>query len=146
MLHVDDDGFVRAPATLVYRRLTDIGRWSRWWPGVRTSRMSDGSDREVWALELAQHRWRALRVAAWPHTYRHETGFVLSLTGDLVGRAEFWLEPVAGGTTVHHVVAAEPTIDASAALRTYRSVLRRGLWGLKDALQTEVRTAMGMAP
>ena len=146
MLHVDDDGFVRAPAGLVYRRLTDIGRWPTWWRGVRTTPMDDGTGREVWALELARDRFRGLRMAAWPHTYRHEVGFKLSLTGDLVGDAEFWLEPIAGGTVVHHLVVAEPTRRSRSTLATYRAVARRGLWGIKDAVQTEVRTAVGLQP
>lgn len=146
MLHVDDDGYVRAPAPLVYRRLTDIGRWETWWPGVRTAPMDDGSDREVWAVELSRDRLRGLRVAAWPHTFRHEVGFTMTLTGDVVGRCEFWLEPLTGGTVVHHLLAAEATGRARPTLSTYRLVLRRGLWGLKDAIQAEVRTAVGLAP
>ena len=146
MLHVDDAGFVRAPAPLVYRRLTDVGRWPTWWHGVRTTPMEDGTGREVWALELRRDRVRGLRVAAWPHSYRHEIGFKLSLTGDLVGDAEFWLEPAAGGTVVHHLAVAEPTRDPRRTLATYRAVARRGLWGIKDAVQTEVRTAVGLQP
>lgn len=148
MLHLDDAGYVRAPAALVYRRLTDLGRWPTWWPGVRTTPMADGTGREVWAVELLRVRapWRGLRVAAWPHTYRHEVGFKLALTGDLVGEAEFWLEPVGGGTVVHHLVTAEVTGPTRSTLATYRVVARRGLWGLKDAVQTEVRTAMGLRP
>ena len=146
MLHVDDDGYVRAPTPLVYRRLTDIGRWSTWWPGVRTTPMQDGTGRELWALELVRDRWRGLRVAAWPHTYRHEAGFKLSLTGDLVGEMEFWLEPVVGGTVVHHLLGAEATRAARPTLATYRAVVRAGLWGFKDAVQTEVRTAVGLQP
>lgn len=146
MLHVNDDGYVRAPAALVYRRLTDVGRWPTWWRGVRTTPMADGSDREVWAVELGRSRLRGLRVAAWPHTFRHDTGFHLALTGDLVGEAEFWLEPVPGGTVVHHLLSAEATRRARPTLAIYRTVLRRGLWGLKDAVQTEVRTAVGLAP
>lgn len=146
MLHLDDDGFVRAPAGLVYRRLTDVGRWPTWWHGVRTTPMADGSDREVWAVELSRDRLRGLRVAAWPHTFRHDTGFTLALTGDVVGQAEFWLEPTHGGTVVHHLLQGEATRSPRHTLVTWRTVVRRGLWGLKDAVQTEVRTAVGMRP
>lgn len=145
MLHVDDAGFVRAPAGLVYRRLTDIGRWPTWWPGVRTTAMADGAGRETWAVDLSVG-WRGLRVAVQPHTWRHDTGFTMTVTGDLDGRAEFWLEPAAGGTVVHHLLSAEAAGRARTALHLYRACLRRGLWGLKDAVQTEVRTAVGLAP
>lgn len=146
MLHVDDDGYVRAPAPLVYRRLTDVARWPTWWRGVRTTPMADGTDREVWAVELTRDPLRGLRVAAWPHTFRHEIGFTMTLTGDLVGTCEFWLEAAPGGTVVHHLLSAEATRRPRATQATYRAVLRRGLWGLKDAVQTEVRTAVGLAP
>lgn len=150
MLYVEDDGFVRAPAGLVYRRLTDLGRWGTWWPKVTTTPMADGTGREVWAVDLRRDRLRGLRVAAWPHTFRHDAGFLLGLTGDVVGEAEFWLEPVpghgAGGTVVHHLLRAESTGPVLPTLRTYRTVLRRGFWGLKDAVQTEVRTAVGLQP
>jgi hypothetical protein len=146
MLHVDDAGFVRAPAPLVYRRLTDVGRWPTWWQGVRVTPLEDRTGREAWALSLARDGWRGLRVAAWPHTYRHEAGFKLSLTGDLDGEAEFWLEPVDGGTVVHHLLLADATRRPRATFATYRTVARRGLWGLKDAVHVEVRTAIGMRP
>lgn len=146
MLHVDDEAFVRAPAPLVYRRLTNIGRWPTWWRGLRVTAMADGAGRETWALELAPSRWRGLRVAAQPHTYRHDVGFQLALSGDLDGRAEFWLAPVEGGTVVHHLLAAEPAGSPRAALRLYRAAVRHGLWGFKDAVQAEVRTAVGLQP
>jgi hypothetical protein len=53
---------------------------------------------------------------------------------------------VAGGTVIHHVLSAEPRGAALVTLRTYRRALRRGLWGFKDAVQTEVRAAIGMQP
>jgi hypothetical protein len=47
---------------------------------------------------------------------------------------------------VHHLLSAEATRRARPTLVIYRTVLRRGLWGLKDAVQTEVRTAVGLVP
>ena len=146
MLHVDDAAFVRAPAGLVYRRLTDIGRWPTWWRGVRVVAMADAAGRETWGVELGRSRWHGLRVAAQPHGWRHDVGFTLGLVGDVEGEAEFWLEQVPGGTVVHHLMTGRATGPAASTLRTYRTVVRRGLWGCKDALQTEVRTAVGLRP
>lgn len=146
MLHVDDDAFVRAPAGLVYRRLTDVARWPTWWWGVQVQAMADDAGRETWAVQLARSRWQALRVAVRPHAYRHDVGFRLDLAGDVDGEAEFWLERVPGGTVVHHLASGRAAGSTRASLRTYRTVARRGLWGLKDALQTEVRTAVGLVP
>lgn len=145
-MHVDDDAFVRAPAPLVYRRLTDLGAWPNWWRDVQVLPMADAADRETWAVQLATSRWRALRVSVQPHAHRHDIGFKLTLTGDVAGEAEFWLEPSSGGTIVHHLMGGEAAGRPRSTLRTYRTALRRGLWGLKDALQTEVRTAVGMRP
>lgn len=155
-VHVDDDGFVRAPAGLVYRRLTDVAGWPDWWPGVRVRPMppeaapdapADAPEHEVWALELAGAPLRRIRVAARLHGWRHEQGFVLTLRGDLQGRAEFWLEPTNGGTVVHHLlVATAPKGRARLVLTDYRRAVRRGLWGLKDRLHVEARTSAGLRP
>jgi hypothetical protein len=156
-LHVDDDGFVRAGAPLVYRRLTDIAAWERWWPGVRVRpadpppsapapassgplRGGPGHDvgDEAWRLRLTSGLVR-IDVTAVPHAWRLDTGFALALSGDLVGRAEFWLERGWGGTVVHHVLAATtPRRRPRRVHHAYRRVVRRGLWGLKDVVHAEV--------
>ena len=146
-LHVDDAGFVRAPAWLVYRRLTDVGGWPTWWPGARVRSLPARAGDEAWLVELRGAPLRRLRVAARPHGWRHEQGFSLALTGDLAGGAEFWLEPGYGGTVVHHLLVAEsPRRDERALLRDHRVALRRGLWGLKDLLQLEARTSGSLTP
>jgi hypothetical protein len=140
-LHIDDDGFVRAPAPDVYRCLTDVGAWSSWWPGVRVESVE--APEETWDLRLSAGR-RTLRVRAVCHDWRLDTGFRLRLTGYVEGDAEFWLERGWGGTVVHHVVVG--TTDRRrphVVLGTYRRVLRRGLWACKDRLQSEVREAAG---
>lgn len=146
-LHVDDDAFVRASAALVYPRLTHIGAWGDWWPGVRTAALPTEGDGERWAIQLGTTRRDRLRVEAEPGQWRHHTGFRLELEGDLEGWAEFWLEPGWGGTVVHHLLVASTRRRAPVRrLRAYRAVLRQGLWRLKDDLQTEVRVAAGGSP
>lgn len=143
-LHVDDDGFVRAPAPRVYRRLTDIGAYADWWPGVSTARLE--GRQETWDVTLRDGAMR-LRFEAEPGAWRLDTGFVLTLSGDLEGRAEFWLERVGGGTTIHHLlVATTPRRRPVRVLRGYRRALRRGLWAFKDLIQSEVRADSGLAP
>lgn len=143
-LHVDDDGFVRAPAPLVYQRLTDIGAYDAWWPGLSVSRLD--APEEAWRLRLRDGLTR-LDVEAVPGQWRLDTGFVLTLTGDLEGRAEFWLERIADGTTVHHLLVADTARRRPLRLlAAYRRVLRRGLWAFKDLVQTEVRTDAGLHP
>lgn len=146
-LHVDDDGFVRAPAPLVYRRLTDVAAWPTWWPGVRVaSRPPVGGD-EVVALELHPATVRQVRLTARLHGWRHDQGFSLDLGGAIVGHAEFRLEPGWGGTVVHHLLIARSDHPRPAQLHAdYRRVVRRGLWACKDALELEVRTGAGASP
>lgn len=146
-LHVDDDAFVRAPTPLVYRRLTDLGGWPEWWPGVRTVARPTPDDSERWAVLLERSARRRLALNVRAHAWRHDAGFRLDLAGDLEGWAEFWLEPGWSGTVVHHVmVASTGSSRPLKVLEDYRAVLRRGLWGLKDDLQTDVRRAVGMTP
>jgi uncharacterized protein YndB with AHSA1/START domain len=159
-MFVDDDGFVRAPAELVYRRLTHVEAWPSWWPGIEVRRLPaelgpdagpraepDDEPGECWAIELRGAPLRRVRLAARSHGWRHERGFSLALRGDVEGRAEFWLEPAHGGTVVHHVLIGRTDLARPLDVyRDYRRALRRGLWGLKDQLHLEVRTSVGLEP
>jgi hypothetical protein len=146
-LHVDDAGFVRAPAPLVYRRLTHVAAWPSWWRGVRVRKSDSSPDGEVWSVELAGARGRRLRYEVRPHGWRHEHGFLLALQGDVLGTGEFWLEPTHGGTVVHHLLVARTTLPhPTRVLADHRRAIRRGLWGLKDAVQLEARTSIGLLP
>jgi hypothetical protein len=141
---VDEAGFVRAPAWLAYRRLTDVAAWPTWWRGTRV-RAVLGAEEERWLLEFASGLGRRLRLECQPHTWRHSVGFHLRLSGDLAGRAEFWLEPGHGGTVVHHVADCTTTRpDVRRVAEGYRRAIRIGLWGLKDALHLEMRAAAGL--
>ncbi len=147
-LHVDDDAFVRAPADVVYRRLTNLNGWPAWWPGVRVARLTNVTGAESYAIEWG-HRLLGpgIRLLASARRWRHEVGFELAVRGDLEGRAEFWLEPGYGGTVVHHLlVARSDDRRPLAVLARYRAVLRRGLWAFKDDVQSEMRTVAGLAP
>lgn len=146
-LHVDDDGFVRAPAALVYRRLTDVASWDAWWPLLTVTPEPQHHPDEVVTLELRPAPGRRLRMSARLHGWRHDAGFRLELRGDVRGDAEFWLETGWGGTVVHHLlVGATDHPRPLQVLADYRRVLRRGLWACKDRLELEVRTGAGAPP
>lgn len=144
---IDDAGFVRAPAWLVYRRLTRVAAWPDWWTGCRVRPIvaTDGGER--WAVQLAVGPLRRLRVEVRPHGWRQELGVELDLVGDVLGGSEFWLEATHGGVVVHHVAnVASPRARPVRVETGYRRAVRRGLWGLKEALQLEARTSAGLVP
>jgi hypothetical protein len=146
-LFADDAGFVRAPVELVYRRLTHVADWPTWWRGTLVRSLPPAAGDERWALELRGARGRRVRLAARCHGWRFNAGFSVALSGDLDGRAEFWLEPTHGGTVVHHVlVATSRAPRPSRVLADHRRAVRRGLWGLKEALELEVRSSAGLVP
>jgi hypothetical protein len=146
-LHADDQAFVRAPEALIYRRLTHVAAWPSWWSGCRVEALPPTGGGERWAIGLRAAPGRWLRLAVRPHSWRHDLGVVLALDGDLVGRAEFWLEPTHGGTVVHHLlVATTPLPRPLRVLEVHRRAVRRGLWGLKDVLQLEARSSVGLQP
>lgn len=146
-LHVDDAGFVRAPASLVHRRVVDVASWPSWWDVARVRPGQPVGRDEVWLVELRGARARRLRWSARPHGWRTDRGMLMALEGDLRGWAEFWLEPTHGGTIVHHILMARTAVPRPDRVVTdYRRALRRGLWGLKDTLHLEARTSAGLVP
>jgi len=148
LLHADDAVFVRAPEAMIYRRLTHLAMWPSWWSGCAVERLAAAvPDGERWAVALRCGWARQLRLTVRPHSFRHDLGVVLELGGDLVGRSEFWLEPTHGGTVVHQLlVATTPLARPLRILEDHRRAVRRGLWGLKDVLQLEARSSVGLQP
>lgn len=147
-LFVDDAGFVRAPAPLVYRRLTDVGSWPTWWRGTRVRPLPvTAAGEEPWRLDLDASRLVRIRVEACYHGWRLDTGVLMRLHGDVEGDAEFWLEASSGGTVVHHLFAGRTSLSRPRSVHDgYRRAIRRGLWGLKDTLQLEARSMSGLVP
>jgi uncharacterized protein YndB with AHSA1/START domain len=147
-LHADDAAFIRAPEAMIYRRLTHVAAWPTWWSGCTVEALAaTSSGGERWAVSLRGGRAHRLRLAVRPHSWRHDLGLVLALDGDLVGRGEFWLEPTHGGTVVHQLlVATTPLARPLRVLERYRQAARRGVWGLKDVLQLEARSSVGLRP
>jgi hypothetical protein len=81
---IDETFVVAAPAELS-AVVHDPQRWRAWWPGLRLTVFMDRGDQGI--------RW--------------------SVTGDLVGSAEIWLEPFGDGVVVHHYLRADPTRPGS---------------------------------
>lgn len=152
-LDIDDAGHVGAPVWLVWRRLTDIAAWPSWWVGSSVCMHADVAmlDLQVAGRGRRSQQWwwplpggvRTLRIAATPHDWDHEHALNMTLGGDVTGEVEWWLEQTPSGTLVHHVgtVASGAQADGPA---TWRAAVRRGLWGLADALALEVRDAVGL--
>lgn len=135
VLHVDDDGFVRAPAADCYTTLTHIAAWPGWWPRTR---VEAGAGEDSFRVVVGRGL-RRLRLDVRAHGWRHERGFHLAVDGDLAGAVEFWLEPGWGGTVVHHLATLEG--GGRGRHRRYRRWVRRGLWGVKDQVQHDVLEA-----
>jgi hypothetical protein len=77
---IDESFIVAAPSELA-AVVHDPQRWGAWWPGLQLTVFMDRGEQGV--------RW--------------------SVTGDLVGSAEIWLEPFGDGVVVHHYLRADPT-------------------------------------
>jgi hypothetical protein len=81
---IDETFIVAAPADLA-AVVHDPRRWRAWWPGLQLTVFMD----------------------------RGEQGIRWSVTGDLVGSAEIWLEPFGDGVVVHHYLRADVTRSGS---------------------------------
>jgi uncharacterized protein YndB with AHSA1/START domain len=115
--------FVAAPPDTVYAALADTPSYARWWPGT------SGRDGRV-RLPLARGGDDAT-----PSGHRPGIGLWLELpTYD--GSLEWYLEPFEDGTIVNaflDVVLSGRRLDRR--LLRYRTSVRRGLFGLKSALE-----------
>ncbi|MBW3576513.1 MAG: hypothetical protein KY462_01995 [Actinobacteria bacterium] len=168
-LYLDDDAFVRAPPALVYAQLIEFDAYDRWWPGLSVVRAAPAGDR--WDSEMADRvdplvgfprdpgdsrfdvhirvgrRRSGLRLHVRPYRFRPASGVLLDVTGDITGTAEWWLEDGYGGTVVHHLARGGVSRGRpSSATARYRLAVRSGLFGLKDAVQSQVREALGLVP
>lgn len=173
-LVLDDDVFVRAPPALVYRRLADPSSYASWWPGFRmleehpvggawdAEAVASGDLHTVGVIgrprepggawfrcELRVAGVRPLGLTCRPYRFRPDKGIYLDLSGDVAGTLEWWLEDTHGGTVVHHLArsrVADGRRRPARVVRAYRLAHRRAMWSVKDAVQGEVRTLLGLAP
>jgi hypothetical protein len=127
-IDVVDESFIRVPRELVAAVVAD--RWGRWWPGLRLQVYMD----------------RGLEGMRW------------TVSGDLVGSSEIWLEEHEPGVIIHYYLRADPTVPGTtttprsvastrraqaqvAALRQRHVVAwKRVVWSLKDELETDARS------
>jgi hypothetical protein len=77
---VVDETFVAVPPAAVATEFADPRRWSRLWPDLRLTVMTD----------------------------RGAAGIRWTVQGALVGSMEIWLEPVLDGTLLHYYLRADP--------------------------------------
>lgn len=155
----EDSVLVRAPVGLVYRAVTDVAAWPTWWPalavapagrtqGAPDAVADDPADGAIdrWRLVIGRPPGRS-RLSAAASGWRHDVGFRLALDGDLVGGAEWWLEPSRGATLVHHVLDLEAIGGRDLRrIARLRRALRRGLWGLQGRCEAAVLLALAAAP
>lgn len=124
-----DETFIIVAPDRIAAIVADPVRWEAWWPGLTLSVFMD----------------RGLEGIRW------------SVTGELVGSAEIWLESHGDGVIVHHYLRAEPTEPGSPTrarripesargrrevdrLRRRHAVAwKRTVWALKDELEGDRR-------
>lgn len=144
---------VRAPVGVVYATLTDVDGWPLWWRRCRTRRAPvtaaahGGGDAEGDRHHLVLGgRWRGRTLHVRVHDWRHDVGMHLELRdprGRPLGAVEWWLEPCAAGTLVHHLTHRG---ERSRQLHAYRRAVGDGLQDLKDHLELATAVAAGRIP
>lgn len=124
---VVDETFIVVERARIASVVADPVRWRAWWPGLHLSVFMD----------------RGLDGIRW------------SVTGDLVGSCEIWLEASGDGVMVHHYLRADPTVPGSPAQprrlpdstrgrreidrlrRRHVLAWKRAVWALKDELEDD---------
>lgn len=126
-IDVVDQSFIRVRRDVVAAVVVE--RWRGWWPG----------------LTLQVYMDRGLEGMRW------------TVSGQMVGSAEIWLEEQPPGVIVHHFLRAEPTVPGTtttprpiansrraraqvqALQRRHVLAWKRVVWALKDELETDAR-------
>ena len=112
LVDVIDETFVVAPPAAVAAAVKDPAFWAAVFPRLDLTVFEDRGDQ----------------------------GIRLSVTGDLVGSNEFWIEPWGDGAIVHYYLRADPAEHRSprriVRIRTRHCVrLKAGLNEIKDRLE-----------
>lgn len=122
-----DETFIVVPARQLAKVIAQTQRWVVWWPELHLEIFMDRGDEGL--------RW--------------------SVTGDLVGSAEIWIEAFGDGVILHYYLRADPTVPSSRTepralpdsprgrrtadrLRRSHAVRwKRNVWRLKAELETD---------
>ena len=80
-IQIADETFVAADPIEVGRAVGDPASWRHWWPDLRLTVVEDRAE--------MGHRW--------------------TVTGELTGTMEIWLERVLDGVILHYFLHAEPS-------------------------------------
>ena len=132
-----DEIFINVAAKDIIEAITRLSVDASWWPGARTS----GAYGWVAVSAPTGRPFSRVRFRADISSVREWEGFTWVLTeGELVGRAEWWIEAFKDGAIVHHYLDCTRGQRgrwrrAPAILRRHRWAIRHGLNGLKDALE-----------
>ena len=124
-----DETFVVVSPHTVAAVVGDPQRWRTWWPGLQLSVFMDRADEGI--------RW--------------------TVTGELVGSSEIWLEPINDVVIVHYYLRADPTTPGSVTQvriipessrgrrevdrlrRRHALAWKQAVWALKDELEGQRR-------
>jgi hypothetical protein len=109
VVDIHDETFVAVRAPALRARIVEAGLLGRWFPGLRTRVFMDRGDKGV--------RW--------------------SVSGELDGSLEVWLENVPRGTLVHWFVRADPPSmgEARRIRDRYVDTFNAGMFALKDSAE-----------
>ena len=113
-IDIIDDSFVVADQSDLAARFADPVLWREWWPELRLSVARD----------------RGLKGIMW------------TITGELTGSAEIWLEPWRDGVIVHWFLRADPIEPRrrrrlSRMHESYVRAYKRRIHALKDLLERD---------
>ena len=124
-INFSDETFIVAEPVVVARIVAQPDRWAVWWP----------------SLTLQVYEDRGVKGIRW------------TVTGELVGTAELWVEPQLDGVVLHHFLRVDPTEPGAPTIartgfssprgrrrvaaieRRYALSWKQHVWRLKDELE-----------
>lgn len=130
-----DESFLVADPARLAEAFADPALWRAWWPNQTLTVFMD----------------------------RGAAGFRWTVTGEVVGSSEVWLEPFGDGVILHYFLRADPTRPGSATeplgglpwrvrrvarriVRREAAAFKRRSWALKDSLERGRAPGMPRTP
>ncbi len=136
-VHIEawDEVFIRCRRTSANALVTHVPTWGEWWPGADVATAGDGEHTLTLATPLRLPRCHRLQITV-DRVRPRDKGLEFSVSGDVVGKAEWYHLDRPQGVVVHYLLRGElQKGNTRRWLSAHRASVRSALTVLKRRLE-----------